>query len=331
MMNDTSRFVLAFDLGGTHLRAAMVDESGTIHSSVKHRTPVTTAAADVVNALVAAAREAESRLPPGQLIKAVSVAVPGSVNTASGVVVEAPNLSSLNGFQLAAALTSELGLAATVENDANAAAVGEMWRGAARGHRNIVCVTMGTGVGGGIILDGKLWRGINNSAGEIGHTCVDPFSDVSCTCGSRGCLERFASATAIVRMAREAQTRFPNSVLQPATQFTSADVYQAGVEGDALALEVMQRVGFYLGVALANLVCLLNPEMIVIGGGVANGWSLFAEEMRKQVTERAFPVAAAQVKIVRAEYGEDAGLLGAARLGFDSIAETDLESRRPSL
>jgi len=246
---------------------------------------------------------------------------------ASGVVVQAPNLSSLDGFQLATALTSELGLAATVENDANAAAVGEMWRGAARGFRTIVCLTLGTGVGGGIILDGKLWRGVNNSAGEIGHTCVDPFSDVACTCGSRGCLERFASATGIVRMTREAKTRFPDSVWHSAGQFTAADVYQAGVQGDALALEVMQRVGFYLGVALANLVNLLNPEMIVIGGGVANGWNLFADEMRKQVAERAFPVPAAQVKIVRAECGDDAGLLGAARLGFDSIAATDLESR----
>jgi glucokinase len=326
-MDATPLFVLAFDLGGTHLRAAMVGEDGAIHSSVKHQTPVTTSASEVVNALVAAARESESRLPPGQLIKAASVAVPGSVNTATGVVVNAPNVSALNGFQLAAALTSELGLAATVENDANAAAVGEMWRGAARGYRSIVCVTMGTGVGGGIILDGKLWRGVNNSAGEVGHTCVDPFSDVACTCGSRGCLERFASATGIVRMTREAQSRFPNSVWQSAGQFTSADVYQAGVQGDALALEIMQCVGFYLGVALANLVNLLNPEMIVIGGGVANGWNLFADEMRKQVAERAFPVLAAQVKIVRAECGDDAGLLGAARLGFDSIAETDSKSR----
>jgi len=330
-MDATPLFVLAFDLGGTHLRAAMVGEDGAIHSSVKHQTPVTTSASEVVNALVAAARESESRLPPGQLIKAASVAVPGSVNTATGVVVNAPNVSALNGFQLAAALTSELGLAATVENDANAAAVGEMWRGAARGYRSIVCVTMGTGVGGGIILDGKLWRGVNNSAGEVGHTCVDPFSDVACTCGSRGCLERFASATGIVRMTREAQSRFPNSVWQSAGQFTSADVYQAGVQGDALALEIMQRVGFYLGVALANLVNLLNPEMIVIGGGVANGWHLFADEMRKQVAERAFPVLAAQVKIVRAECGDDAGLLGAARLGFDSIAETDSKSRGPLL
>ncbi len=318
--------VFAADLGGTHLRAAIVDEEGVVRSRVKYQTPTTTGV-EIVKALVAAARECG--LESVSSCKAVSVVVPAAVNFATGLVVKSPNLPCLNGFQLSSALTSEFNLPSIVENDTNAAAVGEMWRGAARGYRTIVCLTLGTGLGGGIILDGKLWRGVNNSAGEVGHTCVDPFSEVACTCGSRGCLERFASATGIVRMTREAQSRFPNSVLQSAAQFTSADVYQAGVQGDALALEVMQRVGFYLGVALANLVNLLNPEMIVIGGGVANGWNLFAEEMIKQVAERAFPVPAAQVKIVRAECGDDAGLLGAARLGFDSIAENDSKSRGP--
>jgi glucokinase len=329
MVNSTiGNYVFAADLGGTHLRAAIIDDSGAISFRVKQKTPLA-AAEDIVRALVSAAHECEERT--GCSFRAISVVVPGSVDVASGSVVKAPNLPCLDGFLLTSALTKELERPAILENDANAAAVGEMWRGAARGYRTIICLTLGTGVGGGMILGGKLWRGVNNSAGEIGHTCVDPFSDVACTCGSRGCLERFASATAIVRMIREAQSRLPNSVWQSAGQFTSADVYEAGVQGDALALEVVQRVGFYLGVALANLVNLLNPEMIVIGGGVANGWNLFADEMRKQVAERAFPVPAAQVKIVRAECGDDAGLLGAARLGFDSIAETDAKSREPLL
>lgn len=318
MVNSASgNYVFAADLGGTHLRAAIIDEEGAIRSRVKYRTPATTGE-DIVGALVAAARECG--LTSDRSYKAVSVVVPAAVNVAAGLVVKSPNLPCLNGFQLTSALTRQFNLPALIENDTRAAAVGEMWQGAARGYRTIVCVTMGTGVGGGIILDGKLWRGANDSAGEVGHTCIDPFSDVACSCGSRGCLERFASATAIVRMTRESQSRFPDSVLQTAGQFTSANVYQAGLQGDALALEVLQRVGFYLGVALANLVNLLNPEMIVIGGGVANGWSLFEHEMRRQVAERAFPVPAAQVKIVRAECGDDAGLLGAARLGLDSVA-----------
>jgi glucokinase len=181
-------------------------------------------------------------------------------------------------------------------------------------------LTLGTGVGGGIILDGNLWHGVNDSAAEIGHMSVDPFGGVRCSCGSQGCLEVYASATAIVRMTREALARFPKSILQNVDELTSEDVYRAGMQGDDLAREVFRRMGVCLGIGLANLVNLLNPEMIVIAGGVANGWDLFAKDMHEQVVERAFPIPAAEVKIVSAECGDDAGLLGAARLGFDSVA-----------
>jgi glucokinase len=176
-------------------------------------------------------------------------------------------------------------------------------------------------VGGGIILEGKLWRGVNDSAAEIGHMCVDPFGGVACTCGSRGCLEVYASATAIVRMTREARPRHPNSILQAKQDLTSEKIYRAGMEGDELALEVFRRMGVYLGIGLANLINILNPEMIVIGGGVVNAWDLFAKDMNHQVAERAFPLPAAQVKIVPGECGDDAGLLGAARLAFTANHE----------
>lgn len=318
MANDANgNYVFAADLGGTHLRTAIVDESGVISFRVKQKTPLTTAE-DIVRALVSTARECETQ--SGYSFRAISVVVPGSVNVSAGSVVKAPNLRCLDGFLLASALTKELERPAIIENDANAAAVGEMWRGAARGHRTIVCVTLGTGVGGGIILDGKLWHGVNDSAAEIGHMGVDPFGGVRCPCGSQGCLEVYASATAIVRMTRESKSRFPESALQNVGELTSEDVYRAGMEGDDLGRYVFGRMGVYLGVGLANLVNLLNPEMIVIGGGAANGWDLFAKDMFQQVAERAFPVPAAQVKIVRAECGDDAGLLGAARLGLDSVA-----------
>jgi glucokinase len=315
------KHVFAADLGGTHLRAAIVDESGAISFKLKQRTPEATAE-DIVRALVSAARKFEKQSEDS--FCAVSVVVPGTVNVAAGSVVKAPNLPCLDGFLLTSALSKELDRPAFLENDANAAAVGEMWRGAARGHRTIVCVTLGTGVGGGIILDGKLWRGVNDSAAEIGHMGVDPFDGVRCACGSQGCLEVYASATAIVRMTREARSRFPDSLLQKVDDLTAEDVYRAGMEDDDLAREVFRRMGVALGVGLANLINLLNPEMIVIGGGVANGWDLFAKDMLQQVVERAFPLPVAQVKIVRAECGDDAGLLGAARLGFDYLAGSDL-------
>ena len=309
--------VFAVDLGGTHLRAATIAGDGQIHFRSKQQTPAAEFPQQIVDAILCAAKKGlNEATAAGQTLSAISVVVPGSVSVAAGAIVKAPNLPCLDGFHLTETLTSALNLPAILENDANAAAVGEMWQGAARGRRTIVCVTLGTGVGGGIILDGKLWHGVNDSAAEIGHMCVDPFGGVACTCGSRGCLEVYASATAIVRMTREARPRHPNSVLAAEAALTSEQVYRAGVQGDELALEVFRRMGVYLGIGLANLINILNPEMIVIGGGVVNGWDLFEKDMNHQIAERAFPLPAAQVKIVRAECGDDAGLLGAARLAF---------------
>lgn len=309
--------VFAADLGGTHLRVATVDRSGKISCRRMQATPQAEKPNEIVHALIEAFRGCERQTAEqGSVLSAVSVVVPGTVNVAEGVVVKAPNVPCLDGFRLAAALESELDEPVILENDANAAAIGEMWRGAGQGSRTLICVTLGTGVGGGIILDGKLWRGADGSAGEIGHIGVDPFGGVACTCGSRGCLEVYASATAIVRMTREARPRYPNSLLHNTEDLTSAKVYQAGTAGDELAIEVFRRMGVYLGIGLASLINILNPEIVVIGGGLSNGWDLFEKHMHQQVIERAFPIPARRVKIVRAECGDDAGLLGAARLAF---------------
>ncbi|MDQ3818427.1 MAG: ROK family protein [Acidobacteriota bacterium] len=315
-----SDLVIAADLGGTNLRAATIDRQGQVHERTKHHTPKAEKPEEIVRAIVAAARECESRgLERGAKIRAVSVVVPGTVQVENGVVTKAPNVPSLNGFRLAAALESELQWPAVLENDANAAAVGEMWQGAGRGLKNIIMITLGTGVGGGIILDGRLLRGVDGSAGEVGHMGVEPFDGAPCTCGSRGCLEVYASATAIVRMTREMGARYPNSPLRASDQLTSAEVYKSGTEGDELALEVFRRMGLYLGVGLASLINILNPEMIIIGGGAAAGWDLFIPLVREQVAERAFPVPARRALIVRAERGDDAGILGAAHIAFEMM------------
>jgi glucokinase len=241
--------------------------------------------------------------------------VPGAVDCEKAIVLQAPNLPSLVNFPLKRELEQKLGWPVFLENDANAAAVGEMWLGAARGCQDVVSVTLGTGVGGGVILDGKLWRGSHGSAGEIGHTTVDPFSGLKCKCGNTGCLELFASATAIVRMTRESLSLFPETVLKT-DELTAERVYVAGQNGDELALAVFKRFGMYLGIGLANLINLIDPQIIVITGGVVNGWDLFAGEMCRQVQERAFRSISQQVKIARAECGDNAGLLGAARLAL---------------
>ena len=313
----TSRIVFAADLGGTHLRAALVDQCGRIHAQLKHETPRQDSVKYVVDSLVSAATELSSKLngqaPP---ISSAAIMVPGMVDKTNTVVVSAPNLPCLDNFALKAVLQDKLNLPVLLENDANAAAVGEMWLGAARGHRSVICITLGTGVGGGIILDGKLWRGDDGSAGEIGHTTVEPFLGPPCKCGNRGCLEVFASATAIVRMAEEGLDEFPNTRLK-AEGLTALKVYEAGMAGDELSISVFKTAGRYLGVGLANLITLLGPEVIVIGGGGSNGWKLFADEMMEQIRLRVFPSHGKNVKIVTAECGDNAGLVGAARLAFD--------------
>lgn len=302
--------IFAVDLGGTHLRVALVDETGRILEHLKQQTPKGDSAGCIINALANAAKQWSDEK---QRIVAASIMVPGTVDTDKAVVLQAPNLPSLVNFKLKAALQERLGWPVFLENDANAAAVGEMWLGVARGCRDVMSVTLGTGVGGGLILDGKLWRGSHGSGGEIGHTTVDPFSGLKCKCGNTGCLELFASGTAIVRMTRENLSLFPQTKLTSG-DLTAETVYKAGVEGDELALAVFKRFGMYLGIGLANIINLIDPEIIVITGGAANGWDLFASEMYRQVEERAFRTTAQQVRIARAECGDNAGLLGAARL-----------------
>lgn len=311
-----AKLVFAADLGGTHLRGALVDERGNIHVQLKQETPKGDSPDCIVNALVDAATECERRLG-NQHFRASSILVPGTLDSNAEVVVQAPNLDSLNQFALKAVLEDRFHLPVILENDANAAAVGEMWLGAARGAKNVICVTLGTGVGGGIILDGKLCRGADGSAGEIGHATVDPFHGPKCKCGNFGCLEMYASATAIVRMTNEALEHHPQSSLQ-GELLTADAIYDAAKAGDELAIETFDKVGDYLGVALANLMNLLGPEVIVIGGGVANAWDLFEPNMLKQVRSRAFPSLVRTVKIKPAECGDNAGLLGAAQLAFVS-------------
>ena len=302
------RLAFAVDLGGTHLRVALVDDSGKILQHLKQETPHGDSADEIIDALVTAAEKwGCDQLP----VVAASIMVPGAVDSDKAVVVQAPNLPSLINFQLKAELQRRLGWPVFLENDANAAAVGEMWLGAARGCTDVVSVTLGTGVGGGVILKGRLWRGSHGSAGEIGHTTVDPFSGLKCKCGNTGCLELFASATAIVRMARELGMK----------ESSAEEVYDAGLKGDKQALTVFTRFGMYLGIGLANLINLIDPQVIVITGGAVNGWDLFATEMYRQVEERAFRATAQQVKIARSECGDNAGLLGAARIAFQDLED----------
>ena len=310
--------VLACDLGGTNLRMAAIDSKGKILHRLKADTPKAKRAVEVVEAIVKAAEECRAAVENRGEIKALAAAVPATINVKEGVISKAPNIPSLDGFRFVSAISAELNLPVILENDANSAAVGEHAFGAGLGFQNTITVTLGTGVGGGIIIDGKILRGIDGTAGEIGHICVEPFG-APCGCGSRGCLEQYSSATAIVRLARELDNQYPKSILRGKFGLTSADVYRAGLQGDELALEVFRQMGFYLGVALADLANVLNPEVIVIGGGASAGWDMFIHHVTEQIHERAFIEPAKRAKIARAVLSDDAGILGVGRLAFESL------------
>jgi glucokinase len=317
--DSSNDLVCAVDLGGTNLRAANIDPEGHIHERIKIATPESDKAEDVVKAILSAVASCEAKASTrGARVRAVSIVVPGSVQADTGLVVNAPNLPSIVNFRLRGALNSGLQRPVAIENDANAAALGEMWKGTARGCQTIICLTLGTGVGSGIILNGELWRGIDGTGGEIGHTSVEPFGGVKCKCGNFGCLEVYASATAIVRMAREGLAEHPGSTLHSIAidDLTSAEIFDAATAGDEFARELFRRAGIYLGIAMANVVNTLNPEMIVVGGGVSAAFELFAQHAREEIVKRAFPVPARRCRIAKAECGDDAGLLGAACLAF---------------
>jgi glucokinase len=308
-----NEIVLAADLGGTNLRMAAVNRAGTILYRTKRETPRAERADEIVSAMVEAANECCQNAGEA---KSIGIALPSGIDYANGLIIKAPNVPCLDGFRMSAALSNELNLPVALENDANAAAIGEQTFGAAKGFQSAIAVTLGTGVGGGIIIDGKILRGIDGMAGEIGHICVEPFG-ASCNCGGRGCVEQYASATAILRQTRELEHQYPKSILHDKTRLTSADIYHAGIAGDELALEVFRRVGFYLGIALSGLINCLNPEVITIGGGAAGGWDLFINHVTDQINKRTYRVSAERAKIVKAVCGDDAGILGVAKLAFE--------------
>lgn len=311
--------VLACDMGGTNLRIAAVDAGGRLLCRAEAETPRHSDASRIVDAVVSLASECRSIVGGDREIRGLGLVVPAIIHSNEGKIFSSPNLPELNGFYLSAALTEKLGLEVTLENDATAAAIGEHWLGASRGFDCSICVTLGTGVGGGIILNGEALRGPDGTAGEIGHICVEPFG-VLCGCGSFGCLEQYSSASAITRMAKELKPQFPESELNEESAFDALTVFERGISGDPLCVEVFRLAGLYLGIALSGLINVLNPEVIVIGGGAAGGWELFIEHVRTEIRKRAFQQPAERVKIIRAALGDDAGIIGAARLAFSKTA-----------
>ena len=298
--------VLAADLGGTNLRIAAVDSDGTIMHLTKRPVPKGVLPDQLIDLIREMGSECSGVVADSGSLSGVAFTAPAPVaKDFDGVLTKLPNLPSLVGFNLKTALADLFHLPVTIENDATAAGIGEHWIGATKGVENTICVTLGTGIGGGIIVNNEPLRGKDGTGGEIGHICVEP-DGRPCGCGSHGCVEQYASATAIERMAVEAGMNTASA----------AQVYDAWVSGDKHAKNVFNTMGRYLGIMLAGLSMALNPEMIVVCGGVTAGWDAFAPRVESEIATRAYPVVAARAKLVRGALGDNAGILGAARSAF---------------
>lgn len=315
---------IGIDLGGTKISTGLVDAAGNILAHDYRATRAKEGQEVVVRRMVEAARQvmAEADVTPSQTA-AVGVGAPGPMDLEAGVVVAPPNLQGWKRVPLKRLIEDELGLETFLENDANAAALGEHRFGAGRGVQHMIYVTVSTGVGGGMIFDGKLYHGDSGMAGEIGHITILPNGPL-CGCGNRGCLEALASGTAIAarareRIARGASTLVAEMVAGDLELVSAKIVAQAAQQGDVEAQEILTEAMTYLGIGMANLVNLFNPQLIVIGGGLINlGEKLFGA-VRRGIVRHAMEASASAVEIAPAELGDKVGVLGAAAVALSSI------------
>jgi glucokinase len=311
------RTVIGVDLGGTNLRTAIVGSDGEILDKHKEATRAGDGWMKVVARLIDNInRQLEISAQRGAKVFAVGVGAPGVILVDKGIVVKSPNFPDWNNLPLKAELEKALNIPVFIENDANAAALGEKWRGAGRNIRSMIHLTLGTGVGGGIILDNKIWHGADGMAGEIGHMTLIP-DGRQCTCGNTGCLEMYASARGIVQSFREELEKQKLHAAEALKEVTSEKVYQAAREGDPVARWVMKDMGRMLGIGIASLINIFNPERVVIGGGVKDAWPLFIGATHEEIMKRAFQVPAERTEIVPSSLGDDAGMVGAAAVAFE--------------
>jgi glucokinase len=321
------RYVLGIDIGGTNLVVGSVAEDGSaVVATASEPTQSEAGAGDVLDRLVGLAERAITatrREVPGADIIGVGVGAPGPLDTRRGIVLLTPNLGWVD-LPLRRIIRDRLGLAAALDNDANCAVLGEWWVGAARGSRNAIGITIGTGIGGGLILDGKLYHGASDVAGEIGHTTIDT-EGRRCKCGNYGCLEAYASGPNIALRAVEeiqagAVSRLPSLVSGDLRKVTAQTVYQAAKDGDELALEVVNDTARFLGVGIGNLLNVFNPEVVVVCGGVTLAGDHLFVPLRREAARRAFKPAVAACRIVPGELGGTAGVYGAAKVFLDQTA-----------
>lgn len=289
---------IGVDIGGTNLRGALARSSGEVVARFRLKSAITDGAESFLDRLT---EEIDRLLRDasgyGLQVQGVGVGIPGLIG-ADGTIHASVNLRPLEGLNLSRLLSGRLQLPVVSANDANLIALGEVWAGAGQGMQSVVVVTIGTGLGSGLVLDGRLWTGAGGFAAEFGHLTVEP-EGLPCPCGNRGCLEQYVSAAALSRYGRG---RTPEEL---------ALLAQAG---DPVACAAFETIGYWLGTAVAGLLNVLNLEGVIVGGGVSGGFNLFAPALLRTVQQRAFPQIAEQVVVCQAALGDDAGLVGGALL-----------------
>ncbi len=309
------RYVVGIDIGGTNIVAGTVAEDGSeVLGLVSEPTLAEQGAEGVLSRIMKLAR-ASMAAARGKEIAGLGIGSPGPLDTTTGVVLLTPNLGWVN-FPLRDRVAGALGMSATLDNDANCAIFGEWWRGAARGASHVVGLTIGTGIGGGIVLAGRVYRGKSDIAGEIGHMTID-LNGRRCKCGNYGCLEAYASGPAIAARAIEgieagADSSLPRYVNGDLARITAQIVYEAAHDGDEYALEVVHDTAKFLGAGVANVVNIFNPEVVVICGGVTLAGDKLFLPLRSEVKRRAFKPAVEACRIVPGELTGTAGVYGAA-------------------
>jgi glucokinase len=321
----TEKWLVGVDLGGTTTKIAFLSKYGEL----LHKWEIPTDKSEngkniIVDIAKAIDRKLEELDQSKDKLLGIGMGAPGPVDMAKGIIYEAVNLGWDKNTPLKDLLEVETGLPSVIDNDANCAALGEMWKGAGDGAKDLVCVTLGTGVGGGVITNGDIVHGVRGAGGEIGHITVVPQGGFQCNCGKTGCLETVASATGVVRLANEKlDSTTTHSILRDlrneAEVISAKDVFDAARSDDELATSVVDQLAFYLGLALANLGNVLNPEKIVLGGGVSRAGDILLKPAVNYFEQFSFPTVRTSTGLSIATLGNDAGVIGAAWLVKNKI------------
>lgn len=320
-----ARYTIGVDFGGTNVKLALVCFSGDsfkIEGFSSFQTKNYKKDELIEQLVIRIIKLKAESTYKGNRVRGVGIGVPGRVDFDKGIVFDLTNVAGWKNVHLREALNLKVKIPVLVDNDANLMALAESKFGAAKGHKDCLCVTMGTGVGGGIVLGGKIYRGMNFAAGEIGHMTINENGPL-CVCGGKGCVERYVGnryilEEAVTRLRNGAKSIIKNKLDDKYSNITLEMLSDAARKKDPFSVLIWQEVGLHMGAILANVVNLLNPEIIVMGGGVANAGTLILDPIRRIVKDRAFQVSCRNLKIVASKFKEKAGIIGAASLALNN-------------